>query len=286
MHSPVHISRNDPLGRFLAVPASLLGPSSSMRRSQGSLYRCTRWCTPRISSPRPRCCFLVGLAAADGSRSGDWLRSVSSGSRLSSPCCPRCRFHRRMATTSAGAWASLRHSICFSWRGRWPGSDAPWRSTDGTPSGRRGVGGIRSRGAAARVAHGLFDLAPGGRCCGAPGDAGAHLYAHGRARGVSLPRGDSESPDTLVGPRIGLGVAAGVFGLAHLPDLRYVLLATLAGIGYGWVYARTGKITASALTHTGVNWIWGCSCRTREREDDDLAGNAWHAAGRLKRALT
>ena len=52
-------------------------------------------------------------------------------------------------------------------------------------------------------------------------------------------------------------LAAGVFGLAHLPDLRYVLLATLAGIGYGWVYARTGKITASALTHTGVNWIWG-----------------------------
>ena len=22
------------------------------------------------------------------------------------------------------------------------------------------------------------------------------------------------------------------------------------------VYARTGKITASALTNTGVNWIW------------------------------
>ena len=31
------------------------------------------------------------------------------------------------------------------------------------------------------------------------------------------------------GPHVGLGVAAGVFGLAHLPDLRYVLLATLAG---------------------------------------------------------
>ena len=57
-------------------------------------------------------------------------------------------------------------------------------------------------------------------------------------------------------PRVGLWVAAIVFGLAHLPDLRYVLLATLAGLGYGWVYARTGKITASALTHTGVNWIW------------------------------
>ena len=59
------------------------------------------------------------------------------------------------------------------------------------------------------------------------------------------------------GPRVGLGLAAVVFGVAHLPELRYVLLATLAGLGYGWVYARTGKITASALTHTGVNWIWG-----------------------------
>ena len=58
------------------------------------------------------------------------------------------------------------------------------------------------------------------------------------------------------GPRVGLWAAAIVFGLAHLPDLRYVLLATLAGFGYGWVYARTGKITVSALTHTGVNWIW------------------------------
>ena len=58
------------------------------------------------------------------------------------------------------------------------------------------------------------------------------------------------------GPRAGLGTAAIVFGLAHLPDPRYVLLATLAGLGYGWVYARTGKITASALTHTAVNWIW------------------------------
>ena len=53
------------------------------------------------------------------------------------------------------------------------------------------------------------------------------------------------------------GVSAVIFGLAHLPDIRYALLATLAGLAYGWVYARTGRITASALTHTGVNWIWG-----------------------------
>ncbi|MGH9373029.1 MAG: lysostaphin resistance A-like protein [Vicinamibacterales bacterium] len=35
-----------------------------------------------------------------------------------------------------------------------------------------------------------------------------------------------------------LPVAAIIFGFAHLPDLRYVLLATLAGLSYGWVYAR------------------------------------------------
>ena len=57
-------------------------------------------------------------------------------------------------------------------------------------------------------------------------------------------------------PRVGLWAAAIVFGLAHLPDFRYAILATLAGLGYGWVYVRTGKITASALTHTGINWIW------------------------------
>ena len=56
--------------------------------------------------------------------------------------------------------------------------------------------------------------------------------------------------------RAGLPVAAVVFGFAHLPDLRYVLLATLAGLAYGWVYARTRRITASAVTHAVVNWIW------------------------------
>ena len=56
-----------------------------------------------------------------GPRSGDWLRSVLFWLPNEFALLPLCRFHRRMATTSAGAWASLRHSICFSWRGRWPG---------------------------------------------------------------------------------------------------------------------------------------------------------------------
>jgi len=56
-----------------------------------------------------------------------------------------------------------------------------------------------------------------------------------------------------------LGVSAVVFGFAHLPDPRYVLLASLAGAAYGWVYWRTKRITASALTHAGVDWIWRLS---------------------------
>ena len=56
--------------------------------------------------------------------------------------------------------------------------------------------------------------------------------------------------------RAALPLAAVIFGFAHLPDLRYVLLATLAGLAYGWVYARTRRVTASAVTHAIVNWIW------------------------------
>ena len=59
-----------------------------------------------------------------------------------------------------------------------------------------------------------------------------------------------------MGIRRGLIAAAIVFGFAHLPDLRYVLLATLAGVAYGWVYWRTERITASAITHAAVDWIW------------------------------
>ena len=56
--------------------------------------------------------------------------------------------------------------------------------------------------------------------------------------------------------------AAVIFGLAHLdnrpaPNVRYAFLATLAGIAYGWVWARTRKVTASALTHATVDLVWG-----------------------------
>ena len=61
-------------------------------------------------------------------------------------------------------------------------------------------------------------------------------------------------------------VAAVVFGLAHLnnstagfakPNWAYVGMATIAGLAYGWVWRRTGKVTASAITHALVNLVWG-----------------------------
>lgn len=52
----------------------------------------------------------------------------------------------------------------------------------------------------------------------------------------------------------GLAAAALLFGLAHFAGgPLYVALATAAGLGYGWVYARTNSIEASILTHFAVN---------------------------------
>lgn len=59
-----------------------------------------------------------------------------------------------------------------------------------------------------------------------------------------------------IGRASGFVLASIIFGLSHLPDPRYALLATLAGAAYGWVYMRTGKITVSAVTHALVDAAW------------------------------
>jgi len=64
-----------------------------------------------------------------------------------------------------------------------------------------------------------------------------------------------------LGARFGLVVASIIFGLAHLPDPRYVLLAAIAGVAYGLVYARTQRVTASAITHALVDATWGTFLR-------------------------
>jgi len=71
-----------------------------------------------------------------------------------------------------------------------------------------------------------------------------------------------EALSRLWSPRTGWLVASVIFGLVHLPkhapplNWRYALLAALAGLAYGWVYRRTGKLWAAALTHGVVDWIW------------------------------
>ena len=162
-----------------------------------------------------------------------------------------------MATTSAGALESLRHSIYFSWHGRLLESDAPLRSKDGT-SGSLGWGWAAYVVVALPLGFltGFLTWRPDVDVAGLMAMP-VIIYMTTALPEEFLFRGVIQNLLTRCWkPRVGLWVAAIVFGLAHLPDLRYVLLATLAGLGYGWVYARTGKITASALTHTGVNWIW------------------------------
>jgi CAAX protease family protein len=59
-----------------------------------------------------------------------------------------------------------------------------------------------------------------------------------------------------LGIPLGLVIGSVIFGLSHLPDPRYAVLATIAGVAYGWVYLRTGKVTASAVTHALVDAVW------------------------------
>ena len=61
-------------------------------------------------------------------------------------------------------------------------------------------------------------------------------------------------------------VTSCIFGLAHINNQMdgtvgfnwpYVLLGTIAGLGYGFVFMKTKKVSASALTHALINMTWG-----------------------------
>jgi len=65
----------------------------------------------------------------------------------------------------------------------------------------------------------------------------------------------------------GWWTAAVLFGFSHItnggfPNWRYVILASIAGIFYGWTWRKTGSIFASALVHAGVDLIWHFLFRT------------------------
>ncbi|MGR9114804.1 MAG: CPBP family intramembrane glutamic endopeptidase [Gammaproteobacteria bacterium] len=56
------------------------------------------------------------------------------------------------------------------------------------------------------------------------------------------------------GTAIALLISSSLFGLAHMAGgIDYVILATVAGIGYGWAYYRTQCIEAAILTHFTLN---------------------------------
>jgi len=58
-----------------------------------------------------------------------------------------------------------------------------------------------------------------------------------------------------------------VFGFSHIanlhfPNWQYVLLASIAGLFYGWTWRKTGSIFASAVLHAAVDILWHFLFRT------------------------
>jgi membrane protease YdiL (CAAX protease family) len=59
-----------------------------------------------------------------------------------------------------------------------------------------------------------------------------------------------------------LVMASVIFGLAHLnngspvPNYRYALMATIAGVFYGLVWRSKRNVLTSSMTHTLVNTGW------------------------------
>lgn len=58
------------------------------------------------------------------------------------------------------------------------------------------------------------------------------------------------------GAFVALILASTLFGLAHyVGGTRYMVVATIAGLGYGWIYMRTQRIEASIITHFLLNLL-------------------------------
>jgi membrane protease YdiL (CAAX protease family) len=62
--------------------------------------------------------------------------------------------------------------------------------------------------------------------------------------------------DLRYGKLLALLIASLLFGVAHFAGgVTYVILASIAGLGYGWMYQTTGRIEASILTHFLLNLV-------------------------------
>ena len=65
----------------------------------------------------------------------------------------------------------------------------------------------------------------------------------------------------------GWWTASMLFGMSHItnlgfPNWKYVILAAIAGLFYGWTWRKTGSIFASALVHAAVDVTWHFLFRT------------------------
>ncbi len=65
----------------------------------------------------------------------------------------------------------------------------------------------------------------------------------------------------------GWWTASMLFGFSHItnlgfPNWRYVILASIAGLFYGWTWRKTGSIFASGLVHALVDVTWHFLFRT------------------------
>ena len=65
----------------------------------------------------------------------------------------------------------------------------------------------------------------------------------------------------------GWWTASVLFGFSHItnlgfPNWRYVILASIAGLFYGWTWRKTGSIFASAIVHGLVDVTWHFLFRT------------------------
>jgi hypothetical protein len=88
-----------------------------------------------------------------------------------------------------------------------------------------------------------------------------------RAIEAAVWRGPGSTPPLLRPGNIALALtallAAGIAALVPLVSTAYPLvlpinplLVGLAALGYGWIYQRTGKVTASAVAQMLVVWCW------------------------------
>jgi membrane protease YdiL (CAAX protease family) len=60
--------------------------------------------------------------------------------------------------------------------------------------------------------------------------------------------------NSAIAAAVAIGISAILFGLAHVGGgWKYVLTATVAGIGYGYAYHRTQRIEAAMAVHFGAN---------------------------------